>query len=520
LGGPTGEQTIGARWNNGVVSIFDSYKFVSKGYYDIKFYYKSIDTWLQGICKSYCEQHAWEIERQGIISEKFSVFNASDGEEDADGEGAGTTEETKANGESKENGKSQPRKVFIGKGNNEKLIKSYFDNEKFVIMDQSLAFSNKYDIKWVQLLHELDFLGFKEGRQIVNHISNINIIASKNGLTQTLRDFEANNPSFSGLKMDEFMPHTYRLDILSDELLFINSPNEGLWITKPYNANKGINLKIVRDIAKFKEDFLATKRFNLGKYAANELFGQKNMEKVNNDDKSDEASKEPPVEVVKKKVIIQKYIDKPLLLNNRKFDIRCYMLIASTKPLFVLFHHGYCRLCLNDYSLDVNEKDELDKLAHITNNAIQKKHPDYTNLKETSIWSMKALEGYLKEKLNVSEERIQQIYHEIKKILAHTIRCADMKLDKKLGYFELLGCDVLLDENLKPHLIEINSNPSFASVIEGHREVIPDLVKHTLDLELYLNDNQERLSEIVKSEELELGKFEVLFNKERDFIYQ
>jgi len=51
LGGPTGEQTIGARWNNGVVTIFDSYKFVSKGYYDIKFYYKSIDTWLQGICK-------------------------------------------------------------------------------------------------------------------------------------------------------------------------------------------------------------------------------------------------------------------------------------------------------------------------------------------------------------------------------------------------------------------------------------------------------------------------------------
>jgi len=40
----------------------------------------------------------------------------------------------------------------------------------------------------------------------------------------------------------------------------------------------------------------------------------------------------------------------------------------------------------------VNEKDELDKLAHITNNAIQKKHPDYATLKETSIWSMRALE--------------------------------------------------------------------------------------------------------------------------------
>ena len=51
LGGPTGEQTIGARYNKSVVSIFDSYKFVSKSYYDIKFYFRSIDTWLQGICK-------------------------------------------------------------------------------------------------------------------------------------------------------------------------------------------------------------------------------------------------------------------------------------------------------------------------------------------------------------------------------------------------------------------------------------------------------------------------------------
>lgn len=51
IGGPTGEQTIGARWTKGVVQVFDTYKFVSKSYYDIKYYYKSIDTWLSGICQ-------------------------------------------------------------------------------------------------------------------------------------------------------------------------------------------------------------------------------------------------------------------------------------------------------------------------------------------------------------------------------------------------------------------------------------------------------------------------------------
>jgi len=43
-------KSLGARWGKGVVSIFDSYKFVSTNYYDIKFHYRSINTWLDGVC--------------------------------------------------------------------------------------------------------------------------------------------------------------------------------------------------------------------------------------------------------------------------------------------------------------------------------------------------------------------------------------------------------------------------------------------------------------------------------------
>ena len=58
-GGETGEQTIGARWQRGVVQYFDSYKFVSKTYHSIVCHYKSLDTWLEGLCKSHCPQHSW-----------------------------------------------------------------------------------------------------------------------------------------------------------------------------------------------------------------------------------------------------------------------------------------------------------------------------------------------------------------------------------------------------------------------------------------------------------------------------
>eukprot|EP00698_Gefionella_okellyi_P003003 TRINITY_DN12830_c0_g1_i1.p1 TRINITY_DN12830_c0_g1~~TRINITY_DN12830_c0_g1_i1.p1 ORF type:complete len:254 (-),score=25.28 TRINITY_DN12830_c0_g1_i1:648-1409(-) len=60
VGGETGEQSIGARWQSGKVQQFDSYKFVSKLYHDITHYYCSLDTWLEGVCKSFCADHEWK----------------------------------------------------------------------------------------------------------------------------------------------------------------------------------------------------------------------------------------------------------------------------------------------------------------------------------------------------------------------------------------------------------------------------------------------------------------------------
>lgn len=83
-GGETGEQSIGARWQRGAVKYFDSYKFESKSYHSIKFHYKSIDTWLDGICKSHCDVHKWSSANLQWAPGKNSVFALEEGYDEAD----------------------------------------------------------------------------------------------------------------------------------------------------------------------------------------------------------------------------------------------------------------------------------------------------------------------------------------------------------------------------------------------------------------------------------------------------
>ncbi|CAF0782895.1 unnamed protein product, partial [Didymodactylos carnosus] len=71
-----GEKTIGARWNNGKVQIFDSYKFEAKSYHSPTYIIKSIDPWLKGICESCCSEHSWR-RRRPLNPNKKSVFYSS-----------------------------------------------------------------------------------------------------------------------------------------------------------------------------------------------------------------------------------------------------------------------------------------------------------------------------------------------------------------------------------------------------------------------------------------------------------
>ena len=70
--------------------------------------------------------------------------------------------------------------------------------------------------------------------------------------------------------------------------------------------------------------------------------------------------------------IIQKYIERPFLIYNRKFDIRVWVLINQDMEVY-FFKEGYLRTSAFGYKLDNCQ----DNMVHLTNNAVQKNAKEY-----------------------------------------------------------------------------------------------------------------------------------------------
>jgi tubulin polyglutamylase TTLL6/13 len=79
----------------------------------------------------------------------------------------------------------------------------------------------------------------------------------------------------------------------------------------------------------------------------------------------------------KDEVVIQEYIEKPLLIEGSKFDLRLYVLVTSLYPLRIyLYKEGLCRLATTKYCHPSLENIRNDKM-HLTNYAINKFSPDF-----------------------------------------------------------------------------------------------------------------------------------------------
>lgn len=184
-------------------------------------------------------------------------------------------------------------------------------------------------------------------------------------------------------------------------------------------------------------------------------------------------------------VILQKYIENPFLVYKRKFDIRCYAMITCYNGIIqgYYYNEGYIRTSSKPFSLQNVEN----KYIHLTNDAIQKYSEDYGKYENGNKMSYGEFQKYLDANYqNRPVDFIEEVGSKIKDIVTDTIKCAVPKIMKKMHChtFEVFGYDFLLDENLKPWLLEVNTNPCLEISSSHLARIIPSMLDNAFQLTL------------------------------------
>ena len=169
-----------------------------------------------------------------------------------------------------------------------------------------------------------------------------------------------------------------------------------------------------------------------------------------------------------KNFLVSKYISKPHLINNKKYDLRIYVLISSLYPLKIyMYKEGLVRFATEEYI----KGDFNNVFIHLTNYSINKENiPRYNNnnneedFQKFSKWSLSEYKEYFEK--NNQIENYNTIMKKVKDIIIKSIItstddiCADIALNKKNSLFELYGFDILVDHKFNTWLMEINVGPS------------------------------------------------------------
>jgi len=233
---------------------------------------------------------------------------------------------------------------------------------------------------------------------------------------------------------------------------------KNLWILKRTNLNRGRQMKVLSNIDEI------IKEINL-------MFGEK---KPNN-------------------LIIQKYIEAPLLYNGRKFDIRIWVLFTYVgkcdKYEVYVFKEGHLKACSDIFNID---SDNL--FIHLTNYSVQKYNKNFSKVEIGNEISFQLFQEELNRQKSGKNFK-KDILPEINKIIGITSKAVKNKINimNRKNCFEIFGYDFILDINYHPFLLEINTNPGLEESSPLIKMLVPRMINDALRLTIDKSfENQDR----------------------------
>ncbi|XP_017720505.1 PREDICTED: probable tubulin polyglutamylase TTLL9 isoform X4 [Rhinopithecus bieti] len=209
---------------------------------------------------------------------------------------------------------------------------------------------------------------------------------------------------------------------------------------------------------------------------------------------SDDQKDDIPVE----NYVAQRYIENPYLIGGRKFDLRVYVLVMSYIPLRAwLYRDGFARFSNTRFTL--NSID--DQYVHLTNVAVQKTSPDY-HPKKGCKWMLQRFRQYLASKHG--PEVVETLFRDMDNIFVKSLQSVQKVIISDKHCFELYGYDILIDQDLKPWLLEVNASPSLTASSQEDYELKTCLLEDTL----HVVDMEGRLT----GREKRVGGFDLMWN--------
>lgn len=340
--------------------------------------------------------------------------------------------------------------------------------------------SNNWDTCWYTGMPDTDTFEQLDPSKTINHIPGNNSLTIKSLLNNTLVNARQHAKGTENITRYSFFPTTYSMpeDYYEFQAEAAKNPKQ-LWIQKPKNLSRGRGIEVV-----------------------------KNPETVPFDSEW----------------LMQRYLTSPHLYDGHKYVLRFYVLITAIEPLrFYWYQEGFAKLASETY----NETDLDNLYRHLTNPDINEENSNTET--PVTFFSFKKYREWLRAQGH--DDSI--LFDEFKDLITLTVigarekmrHACDSKQADTQGCYELIGLDCMVDNNLKPWILECNLSPSLDTYASAEDSANDEaIVKRQLvhDVVNILNLNtKEQLQQpsSAKQEQRNRGNFEQLFPGENPNKY-
>ncbi|XP_023416005.1 probable tubulin polyglutamylase TTLL9 isoform X3 [Cavia porcellus] len=375
----------------------------------------------------------------------------------------------------------------------------------------------------------------------ISHFRNHYELTRKNYMVKNLKRFrrqlEREAGKLEAAKCD-FFPKTFEMPC--EYHLFVEEfrKHPGItWIMKPVARSQGKGIFLFRrlkDIMDWRKGTAGKKFTSLEAQPVRAAAATANPSGTHDARSSDDQKDELPVE----NYVAQRYIENPYLIGDgykalpwcqpwpgpccpllswrlhpggvdstkpetcrnpgRKFDLRVYVLVMSYLPLRAwLYRDGFARFSNTRFTLSSID----DQYVHLTNVAVQKTSPDYHPNKGCK-WMLQRFRQYLASKH--SPQVVETLFSDMDNIFIKSLQSVQKVIISDKHCFELYGYDILIDQDLKPWLLEVNASPSLTASSQEDYELKTCLLEDTL----HVVDMEARLT----GKEKRVGGFDLMWN--------